>query len=240
MIPALAAVIGFVAGLAAHDLGVQGLRDDPLRPLAGTCPRCRNRRGWLTVRCPSCGRRPSMEFVVAAGTAVFAWFLVSGTGVSWFLVAYLGFALLTAALVVTDLAELRIVDRLNLPGTAVLAVLLAALALANGQGADLLRGLGGAGAYFTGTLLMWVIAGGRGFGAGDVKLSPLLGLYTTFLSWGTLGWAVFITAMVGGVAGAAVLVFGRGGAKTELPYGPPMVMGAWVAIVLAVTGTIPT
>lgn len=240
MIPALAAVLGFIAGLAAHDLGVQGLRDDPFRPLAGTCPRCRTRRGWLRVHCPSCGRRPSIEFAIAAATATFAWYLATGIGLSWFLLAYLGFALLTAALVVTDLAELRIVDRLNLPGTAVLAVLLALIALASGHGSDLLRGLGGAGAYFAGTLLMWLIAGGRGFGAGDVKLSPLLGLYTAYLSWGTLGWAVFITAMVGGVAGAAVLVFGRGGAKAELPYGPPMVVGAWAAVVLAVTGTIPT
>ncbi len=181
-----------------------------------------------------------MEFLIAAATAGFAWFLATGLGVSWLLVAYLGFAVLTASLVVTDLAELRIVDRLNLGGSGLLAVLLAVIALTGGNGSALLRGLGGAGAYFAGTLLMWLIAGGRGFGAGDVKLSPILGLYTAFISWGTLGWAVFITAMVGGVAGAAVLIFGRGGAKAELPYGPPMVIGAWVAIVLAVTGTIPT
>ncbi len=238
--PALVAAFGFVLGLAAHDTGVQGLKDDPLRPLAGTCPRCRERRGWLLFRCPSCSRRPGVEFLIAAATAVFAWYLATGLGATWLLVAYLGFAFLTAALVVTDFAELRIVDRLNFPGSALLAVLLAVIALAGGQAPDLLRGLGGAAAYFAGTLVMWLIAGGRGFGAGDVKLSPILGLYCAFLSWGTLGWAVFTTAMAGGVAGVGVLVFGRGGRKAELPYGPPMVLGAWVAIVLAVTGTIPT
>jgi leader peptidase (prepilin peptidase)/N-methyltransferase len=103
----------------------------------------------------------------------------------------------------------------------------------------LVRGLFGAAAYFAGATAMWLLVRGRGFGAGDVKLAPLLGLFTAFVSWGTLGWAVFAMAVIGGVVGIGMLAMGAAKMKTELPYGPPMIMGAWLAVVLAGIGSIP-
>jgi leader peptidase (prepilin peptidase) / N-methyltransferase len=240
VITALIAALGVALGLAAHDLAVQGLREDRLQPFAGTCPRCRNRRGWHRVRCPHCGRAVSREIWVAASVGAGAFGTHNGFGLDPHLWPYLGFLTLTAALTVTDLDEMRIVDRLNLPGTLILFAFLAGVAMATGSGVDLVRGLLGAAAYFGGTTLLFVIAGGKGFGAGDVKLSPVLGLFTAYISWGTLGWAVFITAMVGGVLGVLAIVFGKSGMKTELPYGPPMVVGAWAAILLALAGAFPT
>lgn len=160
-------------------------------------------------------------------------------GLGWVLLPYLGFLALSLALVVTDLEELRIVDRLNLRGTLLLVVVLAVAAVATGEGPSLVRALLGGVAYFVGSTLMWLAVRGRGFGAGDVKLSPLLGVFTAFVSWGTLGWAVFITALVGGVIGIGMVLAGAARMKTELPYGPPMVIGAWVAVILAGIGTFP-
>ncbi|MBW3666606.1 MAG: prepilin peptidase, partial [Actinobacteria bacterium] len=99
------------------------------------------------------------------------------------------------------------------------------------------RALLGAAAYFAGALLLWLVVRGQGFGAGDVKLAPQLGLFTSYLSWGTLGWAVFATAILGGVFALALVLVGRAGMKTELPYGPPMILGAWIAI--AWSGLVP-
>lgn len=239
MTEALVAVLGFALALAAHDLGVQGLGAESLRPFTGSCPKCRGTRGWHRPVCPHCGRRIGREVVLALVMAGMTVILHQGFGFGPLLFVYLGFLVLTLALTVTDLEDFRIVDRLNLPGSLILAVALAVVALVAGDGADLVRGLLGAVAYFAGTTVMFVIGGGRGFGAGDVKLAPVLGLYAAFISWGTLGWAVFITAVVGGVVGAAILIFGRGGKDTELPYGPPMVIGAWTAIALALVGAIP-
>lgn len=160
-------------------------------------------------------------------------------GVDWVLPAYLGFLGLTMALLVTDLEQFRIVDRLNLRGSLVMALLLVATAIADAQIDALARGLLGAGAYFAGATILWLAAGGRGFGAGDVKLAPILGLFTAYVSWGTLGQAVFATAMIGGVVAIGLIVAGRAGLKTELPYGPPMIIGAWLAIILAGIGTSP-
>lgn len=227
----LAGVVGFVLALVAHDLATQSLQDDlPLRPFAATCPSCGSDRHWTRARCGDCGRRPWRELLVSLVAAFAAIGFANTIGVSWPLLAYMGFLLLTTALLVTDIESFRIVDRLNLPGSAVVAALLVVTSLAEGAGGALVRALLGAGAYFMGGFLLWLMVRGRGFGAGDVKLAPQLGLFTAYLSWGTLGWAVFSTAILGGVFAAAMLLVGRAGMKTELPYGPPMILGAWLAI----------
>lgn len=171
--------------------------------------------------------------LASAGAAVGFW---NTLGLGWVLAAYLGFLVLTTALIVTDLEQFRIVDRLNLKGSLILAVLLATSAALTGDLDALWRGLLGAAAYFGGATLLWLLVRGRGFGAGDVKLAPVLGLYTAYISWDALGQAVFATAMIGGVIAIALIALGRAGMKTELPYGPPMILGAWLAIILAGIG----
>jgi leader peptidase (prepilin peptidase)/N-methyltransferase len=173
-------------------------------------------------------------------------------GPVWALIPFLGFLLLTMALGITDVDAFRIVDRLNIPGTIVLVLGLGVAALADGNAGDWGRSLLGGVAYFAGTNIMFLIVRGRGFGYGDVKLSAQLGVFTAYLSWGTLGWAVFLTALIGGLISLTVLGAGvalrsrrrsedgdtsiRGVMKTEVPYGPAMILGAWLAIILAGLG----
>lgn len=234
MTPVIVGVLGFAIGLAAHDLAIQALADDqPLRPFVGACPQCRQNRGWHRVSCPHCGRRVQREPIVALVSTVVALGFLHTLGLTWLLLPYLGFILLTMALLVTDLEEFRIVDRLNLRGTLILTLGLAAAAIGVSALEDLWRALAGAGVYFAGATLLWLIVRGNGFGAGDVKLAFQLGLFTAYLGWGWLGWAVFSTAMIGGVIAIAMLALGAAKMKTELPYGPPMILGAWLVIILA-------
>ncbi len=240
MTTGLVGLLGFGLGLAAHDLAIQGLTEDRLlRPLSGTCPNCAHGRGWLRFRCSQCGRSISREPFVTVVSALVAMGFANTIGIAWPLVPYFGFLLLSMALLVTDLEEFRIVDRLNLRGSAVLVVGLGISALINGSLDSLWRGLLGAVAYFTGATALWLLVRGRGFGAGDVKLAPQLGLFAAFVSWGTLGWAVFATALIGGVIALGMIALGAAKMKTELPYGPPMVIGAWMAIVMAGIGAFP-
>jgi len=123
MTTVLVGLLGFGLGLAAHDLAIQGLTEDRLlRPLSGTCPNCGHGRGWLRLMCPQCGRSISREPLVAVVSALVAVGFANTIGIAWPLVPYFGFLLLSMALLVTDLEELRIVDRLNLRGSAVLVV----------------------------------------------------------------------------------------------------------------------
>ena len=240
MTTVLVGLLGFGLGLAAHDLAIQGLTEDRLlRPLSGTCPNCAHGRGWLRFRCSQCGRSISREPFVTVVSALVAMGFANTIGIAWPLVPYFGFLLLSMALLVTDLEEFRIVDRLNLRGSAVLVVGLGISALIDGSLDSLWRGLLGAVAYFTGATALWLLVRGRGFGAGDVKLAPQLGLFAAFVSWGTLGWAVFATALIGGVIALGMIALGAAKMKTELPYGPPMVIGAWMAIVMAGIGAFP-
>jgi len=236
----LVGAAGFFIGLAAHDLAVQSLTEGSrLRPFLGTCPRCGQPRGWLRSTCPTCERRVGREIVITAATTLAALAFARTLGPSWELIPYLAFLLLTTALVVTDLDAYRIVDRLNLPGTIVVAAALAVTAFALGEGDALLRGIEGAAAYFVGASVLFLLARGRGFGAGDVKLAPQLGLFTAYLGWGVLGWAVFATAMIGGLIALVMIVGGAANRRSELPYGPPMVLGAWAAIAMVGVGAIP-
>ena len=47
------------------------------------------------------------------------------------------------------------------------------------------------------------------------------------------------TALVGGVFAFGMIIAGAAGMKSDLPYGPPMVLGAWLMIVLAGIGSFP-
>jgi leader peptidase (prepilin peptidase)/N-methyltransferase len=249
----IAGAFGFLGALVAHDLASQVLHDQPLRPLTGTCPRCGARRGWFSTSCDSCGRKIVRESFLALVGIVVAIGFANTIGPDWALIPYLGFLLLTIALGITDIDAFRIVDRLNIPGTVILVLALGAASWADGRPGDWGRGLLGGLAYFVGTNLLFLLVRGRGFGYGDVKLSVQLGVFTAYLSWGTLGWAVFLTALIGGLISFGVLGAGmasharrrrageadtsiRDVMKIELPYGPAMILGAWLAIVLAGLG----
>jgi leader peptidase (prepilin peptidase) / N-methyltransferase len=247
---------GFLGALVAHDLAAQALLDLPLRPLVGTCPECGTRRGWLSARCPSCGRRIGREILLLGVGVAFAVGFANTLGPVWALIPYLGFLWLTLALGITDIDAFRIVDRLNIRGTIVLLVALGAASLADANGGAWVRAVLGGLAYFAGTNVLFLAVRGRGFGYGDVKLSAQLGVFTAYLSWGTLGWSVFLTALIGGVISIAALASGlvarsrdrktggqnvsvRDAMRAEVPYGPAMILGAWVAVVLVGLGAFP-
>lgn len=254
----LAGAFGFLAALIAHDLAAQALTEQSLRPLAGTCPRCGSRRGWIRLACGNCGRKVLREPLLALLAVLAAIGFANTIGAEPALVPYLGFLTLTLALGITDLDALRIVDRLNLRGTVVVVAALGVAALIDDIVPAFLRALLGGVAYFVGTNLLFLVAGGKGFGYGDVKLSFQLGVFTAFLSWGTLGWGVFLTALIGGLLSIIVLAAAaiaraklktgtdpagattiRDAMRVELPYGPSMILGSWISIVLVGLGAFP-
>lgn len=144
--------------------------------------------------------------------------------------AYLLVAAVSIVLLITDIDHKLIPNRVLYPATAVTVALLVVGALAESRADRLLPALIGGAGYFTTLFLVYLVARG-GFGFGDVKLAFLLGAVTAFQSQRTALLAVFFTGIIGGIPAIVLLVSRRAKGSDEMPYGPPMLAGAWAALV---------
>ncbi len=188
---------------------------------------------WLLLRgkCRQCGAAISPRYpIVEAATGI----LFAGTylviGAVWVLPAYLLFVGTTVALILTDLDHKRIPNRILYPATVAAVFLLALGAAADGRLDAVPRALAGGAIYF-GILLLIALAARGGFGMGDVKLAFLLGTFLAFDSWATLWAGVFLAFLIGGGVSLLLLVTRRKGRKDAIPFGPPLMVGAWIAVV---------
>ena len=170
--------------------------------------------------------------MVAAATAVLFALTPLVVGVDWVLPGYLWFVAVTVTLTLTDLDTKLIPNRILGPGTLVgLVLLLGGAIIENGP---IVRPLAGGAVYFVLLLVLALIARG-GFGFGDVKLAFLLGLFTAYQSWETLIVAMFAAFLLGGLVSAILVAFRIRSRKDSIPFGPYLVVGAYLAIVWAGT-----
>jgi leader peptidase (prepilin peptidase)/N-methyltransferase len=189
---------------------------------------------WLLLRgrCRACGTRISARYpLVELGAAVVFGVLAVRLGAAWSLPAFLYVAAVGIALALIDWDTRRLPNALTLPSYAVGAVMLTGAAAADDSWSMLLRaGFGMValfGLYFA---LAFVYPAGMGFG--DVKLAGLLGLYLGWLGWGPWCVGAFASFLLGAIGGGIVIVTRRGGRKTAIPFGPFMLAGALLAILV--------
>jgi leader peptidase (prepilin peptidase)/N-methyltransferase len=142
------------------------------------------------------------------------------------------FAAAGVVLAGVDLAVHRLPDRVTGPAGAVCGAALLADAALTGTWGALLRAMVAA-VVATGVAAAGHLASPAGLGRGDVKLLGLLGLVLGWAGWGVLLTGVFLGLLTG--AGAALLLVARGraGWRTAIPFGPPLLAGAWLALLLA-------
>jgi leader peptidase (prepilin peptidase)/N-methyltransferase len=67
---------------------------------------------------------------------------------------------------------------------------------------------------------------------GDVKLAALVGLILAYRSWTVLFGGTLMGFLLGAVASVLVLASRRGNRKSSIPFGPFMLSGALIAIML--------
>ena len=135
-----------------------------------------------------------------------------------------------------DLASHRLPDRVTLPAYAVCAAALAADAAVLGSWSALLRAVvAAASAFGLAALLAAVIPEGLGFG--DVKLLALLGLVLGWIGWGVLLAGVFHGLLTGALVSLVLLATHRAALRTAVPFGPPLLAGAVLALALAGSGS---
>lgn len=187
---------------------------------------------WLALRgrCRDCSEPISFRYpLVETGTAVGFVLMTVRLGLVPELPAFLYLTAVGIALALIDLDFRRLPNAIILPSYAVLAVLFGAAALITGDGAAALRVLIG-GATLWGIYFILAVARPGGMGFGDVKLAGLLGGAMAWLGWGSLVVGAFSAFLLGGLFAIGLLVAGRAGRASKVPFGPWMILGAAVGI----------
>lgn len=190
--------------------------------------------GWLLLRgkCRDCRTPISARYpLVEAGTAVLFVVMALRFGLDPALPAYLYLAAVGLALALIDLDCKRLPDALTLPSYVVATLLLGAGEYFDSGSGDLGRALlGGVAMYAVYFALAFAYPAGMGFG--DVKLAGVLGLYTAWIGWGAWAIGLFLGFFLGGLFGVALILVKRGGRKTAVPFGPFMLLGVLIAVLV--------
>ncbi|TPW71718.1 A24 family peptidase [Schumannella sp. 10F1B-5-1] len=215
------------------DTPIQGRDNVPLLSwllLGGRCRSCRMR---ISARYPAIEAVTGLAFVGVA--LVFAPAIVTAdspakaVAAALVLGALLYFAAISVALTMIDVDVHRLPNAIVYPAYPVLAVALVAAAIVGGEPGALLPALIGA----AGSLLFYFIlafAYPGGMGLGDVKLAGAVGMLLGFFGWPQLAVGVAAAFVLGGIFGVVLIAIRRGGRKTGIPFGPWMLLGAWIGI----------
>jgi len=155
----------------------------------------------------------------------------AAVGWNWLLPAHLVFVAMTTVLIVTDLDEKLLPNRILYPGTSAVVVLLAAGALVEGALTPFRNGLI-AGAVYFGILLVLGLINPKGMGFGDVKMAFVIGLVLGFWDWRVLAQALILTGLIGGIPALFLMAVKKVSKEYPIPYGPAMILGAWIALFL--------
>lgn len=210
---ALLALLGFVAGVYLRPVAA-AFEPDPADTRAEAR---RAARAALVPPIPAWP--PFVELGTAAVVALIAW-----RAAGPYLVAFVFAGLVGTLLALIDWRTYRLPDVITLPAAAITALLL----IPTGQ---VVAGLIGAAALTAFYGVLWFIRP-EAMGLGDVKLALLIGLVA-----GSLGWQAWLIAGVGGqvlgaLYGIGVIVVKKRDKKTDIPFGPFMLLGALAAVCL--------
>ena len=206
------------------------------------CPHCDRTITWveniplfsyllLGGRCRGCKTRIPIRYpLIEAGTGLLFGLSAWKFGFTPAAVVFAAFLWALVVLTVIDLDHKLLPNRVVYPMFVAGWVGLAIDALVRDRSGSLVDAALGA-AIFGGFFFLIAMIVPAGMGGGDVKLAFVLG---TFLGYaggpGVVLVGMFLSFLVGGVLGIAVMALGKGGRKTQIPFGPFLALGTALGI----------
>lgn len=187
---------------------------------------------WLFLRgrCRECGAPIGVEcIVIEIATAILFAALHTRFESNLVTASYCVLAAALVALTVVDLHTRRLPREITYAAIVIGTPLLALAAYVVDEPRRIWMSLLGAAVSTAVMALLYRLSRG-GLGDGDVRLSPLLGLYLGWLNPGLAVVGLFLGFVVGAVVGVGMMVLGRAGRRTAIPFGPSLAVGAVAAL----------
>jgi len=204
------------------------------------CPNCRNIIAWydniplasyilLRARCRHCGLPISPRYPLVEATSGLLFLAVfAKMDFSWspLLLPYLFMVTVLIIVSAIDLQRQIIPNKVMYPSIIAGLAAMGLVALAEGSAHTLWESLKG---FAVGGVPLTVIALliPRGMGMGDAKLAAFTGI---FLGWQSQVVAFFFAFLLGSMAGVAMVIAGKKGRKSRIPFGPFLAAGALIAL----------
>lgn len=176
-------------------------------------------------RPPPTASKVGQTVVTAALFGLLAWRFHSLIEV----LAYSYLAALAVPLSVIDIVKMRLPRQLVLPMYPACVALFALASAASNDGPRFARALAGMAVLLLAYVATAVLSRG-GLGAGDVRACGPIGLALTWLGWPTLLAGTLYTLLLFSVVAASTKDASNSFLRQELPFGPAMFSGAFLAI----------
>jgi prepilin signal peptidase PulO-like enzyme (type II secretory pathway) len=200
------------------------------------CPKCGHILSWYELfpvlsfavqlgKCRACKQKIAWQYplVELALAALFLWLylLVPQAGSAY--IAYLFFVSASLAVIfIFDLKHYIIPNKVLYPLTAVVALFdVAAYGFSKELAYHALAACAVSGFF----LLQYLGSKGTWIGFGDVKFAVFMGLFLA--PWSVLV-ALFSSYFIGAFVGSVVLLLGKKGLQSEIPFGPFLVAGTFI------------
>jgi prepilin signal peptidase PulO-like enzyme (type II secretory pathway) len=196
------------------------------------CPRCGHVLGvaelvpllsyfWQAGRCRHCGQSIGWHYPVLELSTGMMFVAVAVSGLTP-LPLTLFYGLVLIFIFFYDLLHMEIPDEVMLPSIAIAfigSLFSPTISLSNALiGATIITG------FF---LLQIVVSKGKWLGGGDLRIGAFMGL---ILGWQYTLVALFVSYLVGSLISVSLLLTGRLSRKSQVPFGPFLVIGTLAAL----------
>ncbi len=225
-------VFGTLFGSAANALIDRLPRNESWVKGKSHCDKCNKELGWkdlipivsyvsLRGRCRYCRspipkRNLMVEIIVGLAFVVINWHLLSFNGI-----LLSGILWVTVIIAVMDW-ETKLVSEKMVVAWGVLTLMLNS---PFGSPSLIKEGVGGVlvGVAIIGGI--WLITKKKAMGEGDIEIAAVMGWW---LGWPNIMIALWVAFVTGAVVGVWQMAIGRAKLKTEIAFGPFLVIGSWM------------